>query len=295
MVRISNELLEKIIINYGSFFNNISKLPAEKCAHDVVDEDKVHDQVHLLCSLLGYTPDALKGKMVLEIGSGFGLFVAVTRRDYGWNTIGIEPAGEGFDSSYILAHEVLREYNIPEDAIKNATGENLPFNNESFDFIFSSTVLEHTNNPELVLREAHRVLKPGGGMQFVFPNYASFFEGHYAIPWIPYMGTKLGSLWVRLWNRDPAFIKTLQLLTYRQIKTWMQKFSDVDVITYGKEVFIKRMLSIDIKDWAGLGKIKRLLVIIKKLRILRFVTFLMAAAGSFEPIILTVKKQRPNG
>jgi SAM-dependent methyltransferase len=295
MVRISNELLEKITISYGSFFNSIAKLPAEKCAHDVVDEEKVHDQVHLLCTTLGITPEALKGKMVLEIGSGFGLFVAVTRRDYGWNTIGIEPAGEGFDSSYTLAHEVLKEYNIPEDVINNATGENLPFMKESFDLIFSSTVLEHTNDPELVLREALRVLKPGCGMQFVFPNYASFFEGHYAIPWIPYMGKRLGGLWVQLWGRDPAFLKTIQLLTYLKVKSWMREFSDIDVITYGKEIFIKRMFSIDIKNWAGLVKIRKLLVIIKKLRVLRFVTFLMAAAGSFEPIILTVKKKNPGG
>lgn len=291
MVRISNMLLEKIITSYGRFFNSISKLPAEKCARDVVDEEKVHDQVHLLCTTMGITPDALKGKMVLEIGSGFGIFVAVTRRDYGWNTIGIEPAEEGFNTSYTLSHEVLKEYNQPENVITNATGEELPFNDTTFDFIFSSTVLEHTNDPKKVLREALRVLKPGCGMQFVFPNYASFFEGHYAIPWIPYMGKRLGRLWIKLWGRDPAFLQTIQLLNYLKIKSWMREVPDIEVLTYGKEVFAKRMLSIDIKNWAGLGKIRKLLVFINKLHLLRLVAFLMVAVGSFEPIILSIKKK----
>lgn len=295
MVGISAQLLEKVITSYGNFFNRIAKLPADKCARDVVDEEKVHDQVRLFCSTIGISPDLLRGKKVLEVGCGFGIFIMVTRRDYGWDTIGIEPAGEGFNTSFALAREIAKEYNMPEETILNATGECLPFSNETFDFVFSSTVLEHTQDPKMVLRESLRVLKPGGVMQFVFPNYASFFEGHYAIPWVPYMNNKLGGVWVRLWKRDPAFLKTLKLLTFWQVKSWVQKFPDVKVITYGQEIFKKRMLSLDIKNWAGLGKVKNWLFILKKMKILGFVTFLMIVFGAFEPIVLTVKKGNSHG
>lgn len=291
MVRISRLLLDKIIISYGSFFNQISKLPADKCARDVVDEEKVHDQVDLLCSSTGISLDDLRGKRVLEVGCGFGIFTLVTRRDYGWNTTGIEPSGEGFDTSFTLAREVAKEYNISEDVIVNAAGESLPFENETFDLVFSSTVLEHTQDPRRVLNEAIRILKVGGIMQFVFPNYASFFEGHYAIPWIPYMKHKAGSFWVRLWGRDPAFLETLQLLNYWQVKAWMSNIPGIEVITYGQEIFKKRMLLIDIKNWAGLGKIKSILVLVKKMKLLHVVTFILAAIGSFEPVILTVKRK----
>lgn len=43
-------------------------------------------------------------------------------------------------------------------------GINIPFNDNSFDLIFSNQVLEHVRHPVELLKEARRVLKPGGFM-----------------------------------------------------------------------------------------------------------------------------------
>jgi SAM-dependent methyltransferase len=50
-----------------------------------------------------------------------------------------------------------------------ATAERLPFADGSFDFVWIFDVLEHVEDPELVLREVARVLKPGGGFHIVLP------------------------------------------------------------------------------------------------------------------------------
>jgi len=46
----------------------------------------------------------------------------------------------------------------------SAHGEYLPFRSESFDYVFSNCVLEHTWNPGRVFAEVERVLKPGGAL-----------------------------------------------------------------------------------------------------------------------------------
>ncbi|HKW59576.1 MAG TPA: class I SAM-dependent methyltransferase [Candidatus Dormibacteraeota bacterium] len=50
-----------------------------------------------------------------------------------------------------------------------ATAERLPYADGELDFVWMFDVLEHVDNPEAVLREVARVLKPGGGFHIVLP------------------------------------------------------------------------------------------------------------------------------
>jgi SAM-dependent methyltransferase len=49
------------------------------------------------------------------------------------------------------------------------TGNKLPFESETFDSIFSSEVLEHLFQPDELLNELNRVLKPGGKLLITAP------------------------------------------------------------------------------------------------------------------------------
>ena len=57
-------------------------------------------------------------------------------------------------------------------------GIEMPFDNESFDVIISTEVLEHVPNPDLYLQEVMRVLKPGGIFFFTVPFLQSLHEVH---------------------------------------------------------------------------------------------------------------------
>ena len=50
-----------------------------------------------------------------------------------------------------------------------ATAERLPYGDGELDFVWIFDVLEHVEQPEVVLREVARVLKPGGGFHIVLP------------------------------------------------------------------------------------------------------------------------------
>ena len=236
-IRIPDAVLEQVTATYGAYFEPVSRVPARKLASDVLSTEKVHDQVALLCKTLGIDAASLRGKRVLEVGSGFGVFVAVTRAEYGTESFGLEPAASGFDTSFHIGREVIGANGLDPEIIRNARGEAIPFPDDHFDFVFSSTALEHTEDPERVLDESLRVLKPGGCLHFVFPNYGSFFEGHYALPWIPYLPHWLARLWVRLWGRDPAFVETLQFTHYFRTRRWLARRDDVDLVTLGEENF----------------------------------------------------------
>lgn len=56
-----------------------------------------------------------------------------------------------------------------------AIGESLPFRENSFDCILLSEVIEHLEAPQVSIREAVRVLCPGGRLLVTTPNYSSFW------------------------------------------------------------------------------------------------------------------------
>ena len=54
----------------------------------------------------------------------------------------------------------------------------MPFPDEGFDYIASHEVVEHVEDPAVVLQELHRVLKPGGVCVIATPNGASLWIEH---------------------------------------------------------------------------------------------------------------------
>jgi SAM-dependent methyltransferase len=53
---------------------------------------------------------------------------------------------------------------------------------DTFDFVFASSVFEHVVDQELAYREIHRVLRPGGSFLNIFPSKWRPFEVHNNIP-----------------------------------------------------------------------------------------------------------------
>lgn len=111
----------------------------------------------------------LAGEEVLDIGSGCG-----GRTAY-YLLHGNPSSVVGLDISTLrasVARQSVRQL-CDEGRIFFAVGlgESLPFEDGSFDLILSYDVFEHVQNLPEVLRECHRVLKPGGRLCALFPPY----------------------------------------------------------------------------------------------------------------------------
>lgn len=280
------EIKKSIIESYGFYYQKINGTDPKKSAEDVLSEKKPREQLFLLEKHVG----ELRGRKLLEVGSGYGMLLVVSRRDYGVESFGIEPDSDGFASSFQTSKKILKYYGIEDGIVLNASGDSIPYNDNSFDVVYSTNVLEHCVNPELVIKESVRVLKSGGFLQFVFPNYGSFWEGHYYVFWIPYLNHFLARIYLFVIGKNPEYSNSLQFVNYFTIKKIISRMDDISVIDFGESVFKERMESMAFSDWAGLAIIKKWILMAHKLKIVKLITFLMISFKAHTPIILTIKK-----
>lgn len=97
------------------------------------------------------------GKKVLEVGVGAGTdFLQWARA--GAKITGVDLTEQACEH----VRRRLELYGFTADDILVADSENLPFDDNSFDLVWSWGVIHHTPNTEKAMREIVRILKPGG-------------------------------------------------------------------------------------------------------------------------------------
>ncbi|MDD5725931.1 MAG: class I SAM-dependent methyltransferase [Patescibacteria group bacterium] len=294
MIVVPESAFEKVMHDLGRYFEKISKIPAAKIVRDALDPVKPKEQLEILSRY--FKNDSLEGKKLLEIGSGYGLFVAVARKEYMVEAYGVEPdGGEGFEGSHFVSQEIMKVNFLPQEAIIRAAGEKLPFADSSFDIVYSTNVLEHVSDPVQVINEAIRVCRPGGVIQIVVPNYGSIFDGHYACWYLPYQPKWLWKWYLKnILRRDPGFADTLRTnINYFYLKKVLSPFvasGKVQTLGYGEDVFKERMTHASFTPWAGLTKISKILQLAHRLKLVGLATWAMILIKAYNPIILTVKK-----
>jgi SAM-dependent methyltransferase len=84
----------------------------------------------------------------------------------------------GVDISGVALADAAARPNAGGASFYQAALERLPFADAVFDYITSHEVIEHVENPAVVLREFLRVLKPGGVCAIATPNGASWWLEH---------------------------------------------------------------------------------------------------------------------
>jgi SAM-dependent methyltransferase len=110
------------------------------------------------------------GALLLDLGCGRGEFLN------GFIDMGVDGHGVDFTDAAIKA--------CPKAIIKQADIENdgLPYPDNYFDVVFSMSVIEHFHNPDILIKEVYRCLKPGGLAIIMAPsweyNYRIYFEDY---------------------------------------------------------------------------------------------------------------------
>jgi SAM-dependent methyltransferase len=123
-----------------------------------------------LCAYLFQIFQMKPGMRMLEPGCGRGEFLK------NFQALGLDCTGLDCSAE---TEAMLTESGIPLK-VCDVEEERLPFADSSFDIVYNKSFLEHLETPDMFLREARRVLKPGGLLLCLVPdweaNYKIYFD-----------------------------------------------------------------------------------------------------------------------
>lgn len=88
----------------------------------------------------------------------------------------------------------------------------LPLADESCDLVICAQVYEHVPDDQQLVHEMYRVLKPGGAVFFSGPNWLFPIEGHYNLPFLHWLPSRIADAWLRALGRDERY--------YERTRTW---------------------------------------------------------------------------
>lgn len=121
--------------------------------------------------------DPKPGECILEVGSGSGILCRLM-------TPHLQPNGHvvGMDISPHLLLEA-KKYALPEEPGKHISfecgaGESLPHSCEAFDGAFAARLLLHAKDPDAIVCEMVRVVKPGGRIVVMDWDFDSVVVDH---------------------------------------------------------------------------------------------------------------------
>ena len=138
----------------------------EEFPNSTVDADRL---VSFAYQYFSINSSRSKIKKALDIGSGYGFFSLYAKK-HGFDVFSINPSKYEND---ICRELFLKNGFVPK--IKVGLFQDFRFEEEEFDFVILSQVLEHIKYPHDMMKEISRILKKGGVLALAVPNFESLF------------------------------------------------------------------------------------------------------------------------
>ncbi len=102
----------------------------------------------------------------------------------------------------------------------------LPFREAGFDVVTCTHIYEHVPDPQRMVDEIFRVLKPGGLCYFAAENRLRWWDGHYDLPLLTVLPAPLAHLFVRVMGRGERRYETH--FTLRGLRQMVKRFEIID-------------------------------------------------------------------
>jgi SAM-dependent methyltransferase len=171
-------------------------------------DDYRFDKLHYLPRLVDF--NGFRDQKLLEVGCGIGTDLVRFARG-GARVTGVDLSTTAID----LARRNFALHDLPADELRVGNAEALPFDAASFDVVYGHGVIQYTANPERLIAECHRVLKPGGRAIFMVYN---------RISWLNALSKLMK---VQLEHEDAPVLRKFSIAEFRRLLT---PFATADIV-----------------------------------------------------------------
>ncbi|MEM0488798.1 MAG: class I SAM-dependent methyltransferase [Candidatus Methanomethylicaceae archaeon] len=154
-------------------------------------------QAHLLLEYMQRFGVNIEDQIILDLGSGLG----------GYSQ---EFAKRG--AKAVISLDLVRPLCSLGQGVHHLIADalSIPLRDESVDFIFCASLIEHVNNPLLLLTEINRILKTEHYCYLSFPPFYSPRGGHEFSPF-HYLGERYAIALTSFWRKYPEWINKIYM------------------------------------------------------------------------------------
>lgn len=166
--------------NLISALADIGKTLDSIAPEDLIVIDELHARGRLATEELARQANLDKSKHVLDIGSGIGGPSRFLTLNYGCRVTGIDLTKEYCELASLLAEKFGLSKQLK---YINGSALDMPFEDESFDIIWTQHVAMNIKEKEKLYAEAARCLKPNGTF-IIYDTLAGINQPiHFPVPW----------------------------------------------------------------------------------------------------------------
>ncbi len=173
----------------------------KEMANEAVRRQKARKILSVLAHHRG-TED-LTGCVVLDIGCSLGWLVSAAA-EQGATAVGVDIDVPGLSRA--------AQERDAGPVFMCADGEELPLPSASVDLVVFNHIYEHVVDPDAVLAEIRRVLRPDGLVYLGLANRLGIVEPHYKLPFLSWLPRRVADRYVAASGRAPAYHERFRLL-----------------------------------------------------------------------------------
>jgi len=208
---------------------------------------------------------------LLDLGCGAGITLTFLAQAYE-RSVGCDIDRDAIEAT----RRILERVGVKASLVKYG-GDRLPFRSNSFDIVTSIEVIEHAKDPEKMLSEIKRVLKPDGILHVTTANKWWPYEPHYKLLFLSYLPRSVANWYVRLSGRGEHY-EDIKLPSYDGFRRMVGQYFLIEDVTLS---MIKDYKKYSFDEERGfkvviVGETLRILDKLKPLPVLKYVPVLVS-------------------